>query len=335
MHKNNKEKSPYYGVAEKVELKDRFSKVLKSKFAKKAMLVGLAAGSVGVGASFRGGSTEGPNGNPNVIESPAKESSSVDAYESTVESSETIESSEKLDDSSEYDYMIIPENMVEAWSFKDMSAEQQSKIRSYEYMSSTEFLELPYEEQSEFSYFMFENMRPRLDVVMEFEGNAKLDYHENANTAEEYMDNYNYKLAMVSKILTRTESENSTTVAKDTETMRKMKSLIYSETDNGHNNWDKTVEIFTTNMPVFDAKIEILGYMESKSGGDGNFMRMNVDERDNSAYAVGNESNLMQHTVVKDTFMNINGELVTIDKIADSRLSSDPMAKDNIPTTNR
>lgn len=109
------------------------------------------------------------------------------------------------------DYSHSPENLVEGYSFKNLTAEQQAELIKVENLSYEDFLALPYEEQLKFDYWVFENCKGRADYVIN-KCNVQTKYNYDAMTgndfekAQKYTENKDYLYTMMECLNTYSEA---------------------------------------------------------------------------------------------------------------------------------
>lgn len=120
----------------------------------------------------------------------------------------------------EIDYDVFPEDVAEGYSFeRALSEEQQETISTYNDMSLEEFRALPESEQLIFAYWIFENYKPRFDLIIDEYAEAlkslgrdekPMKYTYKPTTADEFADNRNYLINFVLNIYVKGESSQDT-----------------------------------------------------------------------------------------------------------------------------
>ena len=110
----------------------------------------------------------------------------------------TIDNEILIDES--IDYTIIPENLIEVYSFKNLTPEQQAEIKEIESMSIEEYFKLPEDIQLKYSYFVFENNKPRIDYVFGL-NEYNMVYNPNPKTPEDFANNYAYISSFITTMI--------------------------------------------------------------------------------------------------------------------------------------
>ena len=100
------------------------------------------------------------------------------------------------------------DSSAEGYNFNKLTPEQQSEIKKYDAMSVEEFYALPQEEQLKYSYWIFENKKPEMDMVYQFNEDDRL-YNFNPKTAQDLLVNLIYLKGFFETIRTTKHNEET------------------------------------------------------------------------------------------------------------------------------
>ncbi len=217
------------------------------------------------------------------------------------------------------------ENTAQGFNFEKLNAEQQATIKRYESMSTEEFFNLPQEEQLTYSYWIFENNKPSVDLMFKFNDDER-HYTFEPKTADDLFQNTLYvKGCFISLSKREDDGSGNMTYTYDIDNARKLLSMCYI--DDGKN-LESVSETLATLGRTSDMPLEgiVNGYKYYPNGE----VYMNISER-----IVGQaDYTEAQYAYSPKTFIDIHGNEKTIYLIKAGVDLNNPNYNNDVPVGN-
>lgn len=214
-------------------------------------------------------------------------------------------------------YSLPPKDVVEGYSFENLTAEQQEKIRKLDAMSTEEFWALPETEQLEFAWYIYKNNLPRFEYLLDI-NDVEGKYIENPSTAEEYDNNQAYLLCFASGCM-MTYDKDIDSIAYDYDTAYKLAVLTYSDTQLHYDAWKSLCDKVVSAATLVQLRPTVEGYKKTNEG-----MVVNRYMTSNETIEIPIDSEHTQQTYQAVVFKDINGVEKTISYCTQTISQSDP-----------
>lgn len=199
-------------------------------------------------------------------------------------------------------YYNAPTSTVEGYTFDKLTSEQQSEIKKYEAMSTEEFFAIPQDEQLKYAYWIFENNKPKIDLMYKFNDDTR-HYNFEPKTADDLFQNLIYEKGVFLSLTKEVSDGNGgTKVAYDKENASKLVSMSYLDDEL---NDSKVLDAVDKAGRPFDLIMSghAMGYSKNNDGS----VYVNAFEqmKDNDG------ENVQYHFIPKE-FIDIHGDKQTI-----------------------
>lgn len=218
----------------------------------------------------------------------------------------------KFSGSEKVDFSTGTENLVEGYSFKFLSPEQQARLIELDQLSLEDFRKLPEDTQLEYCMWVFDNNKPRTEFMF-LQFGIDLEYNYNPATPEECVENLTYINTLVANLHTNTSEkgyEYADTVAKKLYPLVRTPNQVKMEEN------DDNIYIYGYNKKPYLTPYPTTYVKSSSEGQYDNNIVVAFAVEESSEYvnvAPGNEKIMLQFLLNKVT--NIQGEEIIISQL--------------------
>lgn len=158
------------------------------------------------------------------------------------------------------DYSKAPVDLVESYSFKYLTPEQQATLKEYQSMELSEFRELSNLEQLTYAQYVLENNRERFELMLK-KYDIDCKYTDLVNNHGELLDNFRYINMFIANLYIQ-NPDNKDCVMYDENTGFKLMSLyqLSNLKESYVESYDEKINYFNTltTHNMYDFKVEIL-----------------------------------------------------------------------------